>query len=131
MFIHKFKLLIGADTPYADTIPVQTYLVHPSYQSDGNINDISIVYTQQIMNYSPGVGPACLPTAYSPLDGQYVEVVGWGSLFFAGPTSDRLKKATLQVISNDQCRSYYGNVITYSQMCTLAYKTDACQVIHF
>ncbi|KAG5893921.1 hypothetical protein JTB14_028731 [Gonioctena quinquepunctata] len=59
---------------------------------------------------------------------QTVTAVGWGQIFFTGPTSDVLRKVDLNVTSNSFCaQNNVGSVITTGHICTYAAGKDACQ----
>lgn len=127
--LEKLKVFIYLATPYSQNIPVQSITPHPSYTSSRNTDDIAIIRTSRIINFNLGVGPVCLPTTNDQFDNQIVEAIGWGSTFYGGPTSNVLKKVSLRAIPYNECRSYYNDV-TYSQLCTLTARADACQVIY-
>jgi len=122
---HDYK--IGTDTPYATLIPVQSYLNHPGFNSNTNLNDISIIKTQRSITYNVAIGPVCLPPTNLLFTNSLVEAVGWGSTGYGYPVSSVLKKVSLTVVSNAQCNSYYNNQIQPSQMCTYASGRDSCQ----
>lgn len=59
-----------------------------------------------------------------------MDVVGWGTESFAGPTTNALMKANLMVIQNSVCQEQYDVPIYSSQICTTDYSgqgRDACQ----
>lgn len=93
--------------------------MHESYSESLQQNDIAIITTVNTIQYNAGVGPACLPFRYQAvnMDNQWVEVVGWGSIEFGGPTSKKLQKVSLQTISNTQCSASLKNIIP-QQVCT-------------
>jgi hypothetical protein len=49
--------------------------------------------------------------------GEKVEAVGWGTLEFGGPKSNKLQKVELDCISNTACASQMTN-ITATNICT-------------
>lgn len=57
-----------------------------------------------------------------------VEVAGYGSESYTGPSSTRLKAATLKIITNQQCNDNYPYRITESQLCLLTPNKDTCTV---
>jgi len=116
----------GTDTPYAAVYVVQSYLNHPSFDGNSNVNDITIIRTQTSIVYNVAVGPACLPPTSLLFTNTACEAVGWGSTSYGGAVSSILKKASLTVISNSQCNSYYGNIQS-THMCTYASGRDSCQ----
>lgn len=62
-FYYIFFYIIDSDsdTPYAALYPVLSFFNHPSFNSNTNLNDISIIKTQRSITYNVAVGPVCLP----------------------------------------------------------------------
>ncbi|XP_016957786.1 venom serine protease [Drosophila biarmipes] len=107
---------------------------HEQYVSDPVNNDIAVLITADNIQWSRGVGPICLPPpgTTSPFSYDIVDVIGFGTTKFAGPTAASLQKVNLNVVSNQDCQTEYKNVATiYSgQMCTYDYSgtgRDSCQ----
>jgi len=58
-------------------------------------------------------------------------LLGWGTLEYTGPKSDRLMKTQLDVVDINKCQQVFGSkVSTTSHLCTYRSGTDACQVTH-
>ncbi|XP_016943026.3 venom serine protease [Drosophila suzukii] len=108
---------------------------HEQYVSDPNVNnDIAVLITAGNIQWSRGVGPICLPPVgtTSPFTYDVVDVIGFGTIYFAGPTSSTLQKINLNVVSNQDCQTEYNNVATIyaGEMCTFDYSgtgRDSCQ----
>lgn len=58
--------------------------------------------------------------------GRRVEALGWGTLEFGGPLSNRLQKVSLEVTNQSYCESAYPNKITSGQFCTYTPGKDTC-----
>lgn len=61
-----------------------------------------------------------------------VDVMGWGTVFYSGPTSTTLEKITLMIIQNEPCQKAYKNYgeVFPSHICTYDYTgnyRDSCQ----
>ncbi|EDV59543.2 venom serine protease [Drosophila erecta] len=120
---------------YYQQYNIQEMIPHEQYVSDPNVNnDIAVLVTASNILWSRGVGPICLPPVgtNSPFTYDLVDVIGYGTIFFAGPTSTSLQKINLNVVSNQDCQTEYNNVATiYSgQICTFDYSgtgRDSCQ----
>lgn len=56
-----------------------------------------------------------------------VEALGWGTIEFGGPVSNRLQKVSLEVTNHSSCESAYPNRITSAQFCTYSQGKDTCQ----
>ncbi|XP_037825788.1 venom serine protease [Lucilia sericata] len=129
------NLLANPDTMYAADYYVSQIIVHGSYTANPVNNDIALLVTTTNIEWSRGVGPICLPSdanANNNFAYNYVDVIGWGTTSFAGPTSSTLLKVHLMVQSNSACQQAYQGITTIypSQMCT--YDTtgtnkDSCQ----
>ncbi|XP_046609889.1 venom serine protease 34-like [Neodiprion virginianus] len=118
----------GTDTSAAVLHLVAKILLHPSYSVDTNANDISLVFTLEPIVFNMDVGPACLPFAYASTTfvGNEVEMLGWGTLEFAGAKSDVLQKVKVNVTSINRCQQSFPQV-TNKQICTYTPGKDACQ----
>lgn len=120
---------IGTETPYSAVYKVTSVLKHPSYVSTAKGYDIALFKTDQEMVFSRGVGPICLPWNYASTSfvGYKVDILGWGSTSFSGPSSSVLRKVTLDIISNSDCSSILQVPITNTQSCTFTKNRDTCQ----
>ncbi|XP_023030840.2 venom serine protease isoform X2 [Drosophila willistoni] len=109
---------LNAKSKYVRKHSISLIINHPNYVED--YNDIALLLTRTSMEWSWGVAPVCLPfldTENSFVE-HPVEIAGWGSVKFGGPTSDTLLKANLFVLENDRCNIYYNNTIEDNQLCT-------------
>ena len=65
----------------------------------------------------------------------YVVITGWGKTTGTGNYSvysPVLRKTTVPVISNNECRAVYGNIVTSKIMCTSGlYSGEICRVSEF
>ncbi|XP_065367708.1 venom serine protease [Calliphora vicina] len=128
-------ILSTTDTKYSADYYISQIIVHPSYTQNPVNNDIAILVTTSNIEWSRGVGPICLPSAANANNNfayNYVDVIGWGTTSFAGPTAQNLQKVTLMVSDNNSCAKEYQGITTIysSQLCT--YDTtgtnkDSCQ----
>ncbi|XP_017067436.1 venom serine protease [Drosophila eugracilis] len=120
---------------YYQQYNIQQMIPHEQYVSDPNVNnDIGVLITASNIQWSRGVGPICLPPVGTTSLFTYdtVDIIGFGTIFFAGPTSSTLQKINVNVATNQDCQTEYKNVATiYSgEMCTYDYSgtgRDSCQ----
>lgn len=107
---------------------VQRFIIHPLFTASNYDYDVAIVETTKEITFSDIVGPACLPFKFvnTNFTGLKVTILGWGTLFPGGPTSNVLRKVDLDIISQSTCRSY-ESTLTDRQMCTFTPGKDACQ----
>lgn len=122
-----------AESKYTLIYRVEAIIKHPQYNSNTNLNDIALVKITSTtpIEWSMGVGPACLPYLYRNTDftNAYLDIVGWGTTSFAGPKSTVLLKATVVADSQSDCVKYYSS-LTSNQICTKPQynsNSDACQ----
>ncbi|XP_003402441.1 venom serine protease 34 [Bombus terrestris] len=122
-------LRTGSDTNATVLHRIIKIIIHPNYGQRVDQNDVAIIKTENEIKFTNEVGPACLPFQHSPdtFGGNYVELLGWGTTDYGGPTSDILQKVTLSVLSYLQCSENYEN-ITSDQICTYAENKDSCQM---
>ncbi len=60
----------------------------------------------------------------------YVKL-GWGTIYFGGPTSSRLQEVNVRIWENSLCGANYGRLnrkVTDNMMCAGDDDKDACQV---
>ena len=63
----------------------------------------------------------------------YGQLLGWGTIYFGGPTSSVLQEVNVRVWNNTQCAENYGRLnrkVTNSMLCAGERGRDACQVTH-
>ncbi|XP_063975608.1 venom serine protease-like isoform X2 [Diachasmimorpha longicaudata] len=103
-------------------------VLHPRYNADNQNNDIAILTTATRITFSLQVGPACLPFQhrFDSFSGNYVEILGWGSVEFGEGQSKTLQKAEVRVLTPLDCRKSHPN-INGNQTCTLGAGKDSCQ----
>ncbi|XP_068145206.1 venom serine protease [Drosophila tropicalis] len=124
-----------ASSRYYQQIGIQQFIVHEQYVNEPYVvNDIAVLVTVSNIPWSRGVGPICLPPAGTTKTFEYdtADVIGWGTIFFAGPTSSTLQKINLMMVTNTDCQTSYNGVaqINAGQMCTYDYSgnsRDSCQ----
>lgn len=116
------------DSPYTRTYDIGGILNHEQFVPETKQNDIALLRTTTDMEWSNGVGPACLPFNYDPttVPGTKVDVAGWGTLSFGGTQPHKLQKVTLDVVQNGVCSSKVSNLYP-TQLCTYTYGKDTCQ----
>ncbi|MFJ8660784.1 serine protease [Streptomyces sp. NPDC093795] len=122
-------LTTGADSPHAVLVTPDRFLPHPEYDPETQRNDIALVRLSEPVALSRDVRPVGLPTSYahgSP-DGTQVEVPGWGTTSFGGPSSDVLRTVALRTMSNPACASRGMEQVTPTQICTYSPGRDTCQ----
>nr|XP_014333260.1 PREDICTED: chymotrypsinogen B isoform X8 [Bos mutus] len=74
------------------------------------------------------VAPVCLPSADTSFPtGSLCTVTGWGKTRYnAFDTPDKLQQATLPILSNADCREFWGSKITDVMICAGASGISSC-----
>jgi Trypsin len=69
----------GNETKFTVLHRIASYISHPAFSSNTNANDIALIRTQNVMTFSEGVQPACLPFKFRgvSLVNQTVQGLGW------------------------------------------------------
>ncbi|KAL3886435.1 hypothetical protein ACJMK2_026427 [Sinanodonta woodiana] len=114
---------------------VTNIFVHESYVHDTEHNDIALIRLSKPVDLSNRyTRAACLPPRNANYESQVCTVSGWGATYYdkdgKAPTTQVLYSVDLQVISNNLCLYYLGNVIYDSNICagaTASGGRDTCQ----
>ncbi|XP_046737946.1 venom serine protease 34-like [Diprion similis] len=128
VLVGDHDLSTGTDTSAAKIHLVEKIILHESYNTETNANDISLLKMVKPIDFNLEVGPVCLPFQYvsTSFVGNTVEILGWGTTEFAGAKSDVLQKAKVNVTSLSSCQQSFSQV-TAKQICTYTPGKDACQ----
>ncbi|XP_049779400.1 mite allergen Eur m 3-like [Schistocerca cancellata] len=92
---------------------LQAAVVHPGYDGDSLLHDICILKVAEPFQLDGvKVAAATLPQQGQPVrDGAVATVVGWGLLQEAdNQPSERLQKAELRIVNQEECRRVYKTV---------------------
>ncbi|KAF2367240.1 Serine proteases trypsin domain [Trinorchestia longiramus] len=104
---------------------------HADYGNPSMDNDIALIEIKPLDFSDPDVQvrPACLPDTDVQYVGSQGTVSGWGTLTEDGSQPSALREVTVPVVSNSECKSVYGSVITSNMLCagTDAGGKDSCQ----
>lgn len=119
----------NADTQYEQHITIQEIIMHENYDPLTVDNDIALLRLSGPVQYSPGVGPVCLPFQFAAKDfqGENATVTGWGTNVFHGSVNEALHEVELPIISEAECKDFLPGAITSNMMCTYDPGHDACQ----
>ncbi|CAK1543364.1 unnamed protein product [Leptosia nina] len=118
----------GSDSPGTRAYRVVKLQTHPYYTEATYDYDIAIITLAESIQFNEYASPVCLPFKFANYDftGESLTILGWGTLFIGGPTSDILQKVDVNVISQDSCRRVVPS-LTSRQICTYTPGKDACQ----
>ncbi|MEI8239806.1 MAG: trypsin-like serine protease, partial [Actinomycetota bacterium] len=98
----------GSQMTSANGIAVDQVIVHPSWNSSTNQNDVALLHLT-----TPAAGGTPIPlwtNTSGPAAGTAALISGWGTTSAGGSLPDQLQKATIQVLGGpaDTCGSYSG-----------------------
>ncbi|XP_049804036.1 mite allergen Der f 3-like [Schistocerca nitens] len=101
---------------------------HPYYDpSDAWVNDIAVVRVSPPFSIDGvTVAPIQLPEQGEQVpDGANVTVIGWGDLWYQGPSLDGLRKVDIQVINQEECEAVWnerGYPVYPTQICAARFE---------
>uniref|UniRef100_A0A0K2T669 CLIP domain-containing serine protease n=1 Tax=Lepeophtheirus salmonis TaxID=72036 RepID=A0A0K2T669_LEPSM len=111
-------------------IGVAQVSAHEGYNGVDLKNDIAIVTLSQSAVFTQRVRPACLPMPNDILPTNEAVIVGWGATSTRGPTVDKLREATVPLISASECDQFYSGIeritIDGRQICGRPGPRDSC-----
>lgn len=129
LLVGDHDLSTGVDTPYAAVYTLNRLLSHAAFNVATSANDIALVFTASPISFNYGVSPACLPFAFAgnAFAGNPVQATGWGTTSFGGQRVQRLRRVSLDVITNAVCRRSFSSLLP-TNICTYSMGRDMCQV---
>lgn len=80
--------------------------------------------TTRLKHYSP-YNHTFLFSSFNPFTESKAEMIGWGTTKFMGPPADVVRKVSVNVTTNNYCKSVYSD-LDDSQICTYSPPKDAC-----
>uniref|UniRef100_A0A673UWW1 Peptidase S1 domain-containing protein n=1 Tax=Suricata suricatta TaxID=37032 RepID=A0A673UWW1_SURSU len=91
-------------------------------------NDITLLKLATPARFSETVSPVCLPAASDEFPpGLLCATTGWGKTKHnANKTPDKLQQAALPLLSNADCRKFWGSKITDVMICAGASGVSSC-----
>ncbi|XP_043089726.1 transmembrane protease serine 11C-like [Puntigrus tetrazona] len=98
---------------------VSKIIIHPKYNPINLDNDIALVQLSSSVNFTDYIRPVCLAAAGSTFAANTDSwVTGWGKLNFGDTTiPNLLQEVKIAVVSNSDCKSAYGSLITDNMLC--------------
>ncbi|XP_042861268.1 chymotrypsinogen B-like [Penaeus japonicus] len=104
-------------------------LRHPQFSATTSENDIALITLLEPLEWTPYVGPICLPPD-ADFEDRMAIVTGWGSLAFEGPKPSKLNEVAVVVTDQESCKEAYSQsvfLITNNTICAADSGKDACQ----
>lgn len=96
----------------------QDIITHPKYNHQGLFNDIALIRLSKDIQFTDGIKPVRLAVnSAASYVNQEPLASGYGRVKDDMRTN-QLWWTSLRVMSNQNCRNYYGNIITNEKLCT-------------
>uniref|UniRef100_A0A4X2M919 chymotrypsin n=1 Tax=Vombatus ursinus TaxID=29139 RepID=A0A4X2M919_VOMUR len=93
-------------------------------------NDIALMKLATPVQFSDTVSPVCLPSSADDFPaGSTCATTGWGLTKYTttpSPPPQKLQQSSLPLLSNDECKKYWGNKIKDSMVCPGAGGVSSC-----
>ncbi|XP_057568732.1 chymotrypsinogen B-like [Hippopotamus amphibius kiboko] len=101
---------------------------HPLWDVRTVCNDIALLKLATPASLSGTVSPVCLPNANASFPaGALCATTGWGKTRYnALQTPDKLQQAALPIMSNADCKQFWGSRITDVMICAGAVGVSSC-----
>nr|XP_014333254.1 PREDICTED: chymotrypsinogen B isoform X2 [Bos mutus] len=109
----------GSEEEAGQVLRVAEVFEHPQWDLRAVRNDVALLKLAAPARLSAAVAPVCLPSADTSFPtGSLCTVTGWGKTRYnAFDTPDKLQQATLPILSNADCREFWGSKITDVMIC--------------
>jgi len=109
---------------------VREMKLHERYDPVTFENDIAMIKLDRPIIRSKSVSPICLPGPTEEFTNSRAFVIGWGTIYFGGPTSDILQEVNVRVWDTKDCAANYkklGRDVLDTMMCAGDDFKDSCQ----
>lgn len=102
---------------------------HVDFDSTTYDNDIAVLKLQQPVLFNSYIWPVCMPPTGDTYEGYVAVVIGWGTQYFGGPSSDVLMEVSLPIWIQDKCKGSFIERISDDVLCAGAPEggRDSCQ----
>ncbi|XP_013883985.1 chymotrypsin A [Austrofundulus limnaeus] len=127
------RVILGEHDRSSNAEPIQTMAVgkvfkHPQYNGYTINNDILLIKLASPAELNMRVSPVCVAETTDNFPGGMTCVTsGWGLTKYNNPnTPARLQQASLPLLTNEDCRLYWGSKITDIMICAGAEGASSC-----
>ncbi|XP_034940723.1 proclotting enzyme-like [Chelonus insularis] len=103
--------------------------IHEKFNPSSYDNDIAILKIHRPTVFNNYIWPICLPPEDKLFEHKNAIVTGWGSQYYAGPSSSILMEVSIPVWSHNRCVQSLGRDLPDTVLCAGAYEggQDSCQ----
>lgn len=109
---------------------IQKIFQHPGFSLSTVDNDVSVLKLNLPVKFTPSIQPIKLADPNANVDHKTAVCTGWGRMSAEGNPATVLQTVDLEVYSDKECKSIYGDRLTEHMICAgdMAGKRDACSV---
>ena len=83
-----------------ETFSVAAMKLHENYDSVSYENDIAVIRLDRAATFSKSIWPICLPEPTTQFTNNRAFVIGWGTIYSAGPVSNTLQEVNVRSATN-------------------------------
>ncbi|XP_033290270.2 chymotrypsinogen B isoform X1 [Orcinus orca] len=118
----------GSDAENIQVLKIAKVFKNPKFNMFTVRNDITLLKLATPARFSETVSAVCLPSANDDFPpGTLCATTGWGKTKHnAHKIPDKLQQATLPILSNADCKKYWGRKITDVMICAGASGVSSC-----
>ncbi|KAM6223166.1 chymotrypsinogen 2-like [Rhynchocyon petersi] len=118
----------GSDAEAIQVLKIAQVFKNPKYNAFTTNNDITLLKLATPASFSDTVSAVCLPNEDDDFPaGSLCATTGWGlTKYNNAHTPDRLQQAALPLLSNANCKTYWGTKITDMMVCAGASGVSSC-----
>jgi len=112
------------------TFTLSSMKIHEQYNDVTFENDIAMLKLNGVATLSRSIWPICLPAPSETFTNRRAFVIGWGTIYFGGPTSNTLQEVNVRVWDNQECAKNYRELnrnVVDTMLCAGETKRDSCQ----
>ncbi|XP_036919648.1 chymotrypsinogen 2 [Sturnira hondurensis] len=118
----------GSDAEDIQVLKIAKVFKNPKYNAFTTNNDITLLKLATPARFSQTVSAVCLPNADDDFAaGTLCATTGWGLTKYSNDnTPDKLQQAALPLLSNTECKMFWGRKITNIMVCAGASGISSC-----
>nr|XP_006207605.1 chymotrypsinogen B [Vicugna pacos] len=118
----------GSDAEDIQVLTIAKVFKNPNFSLLTVLNDITLLKLTTPARFSQTVSAVCLPSADDDFPaGMLCATTGWGKTRYNGePAPPSPPSSTLPIISNEDCKKYWGSKITDVMICAGASGVSSC-----
>ncbi|KFO24627.1 Chymotrypsinogen 2, partial [Fukomys damarensis] len=119
---------LASDEEDVQVLEIAEVFTHEDFNSTNLFSDITLLRLATPAQITPTVSPVCLPCAYDDFPpGTLCVTTGWGlSSVFPLVIPSQLQQGVLPLLSTEECRNFWGDVLTDQHTCAGGSGVSSC-----